>query len=426
MLSKKIEFLTQIKTMLHNLEEMNNIQRLQTYLKKLNLDPSMIQNKHEIIKHKPFMMNKIKKGLLYYKHKNRNQYHFSDFMEIEEDMKVPSNIRPLSLWDIMNEKKTQIKNRGREIDIIRNHQRLKVTYVAKSLLSNTQRSVVYVFRIKPEHETRVKPNIKELVIKEDGSGNKNEYNVIKEMNKPGNNSCNVIPLRQIKNREPSTIFTYMMPRLHESFQNFLNDCNEHEFIINIERIIYYVKQQMNCLYKINNNFVYTDLKPANIGILYKTKRPQNDKESKIVTVIDMIKLIDLGSVFKDNENEYVGTVPCVENTGGYFKLESENEKMQCMHRLLILLLFVSFYELIRRNKFKHVMSELKKQNITFTHQEFNGLFPSEKKDPSFFKYIFPRLKHKLKILIDILEDKYGISLYHCKKLFDRNPFSKTR
>ena len=125
----------------------------------------------------------------------------------------------------MDEKKTKIINRGREIDIIRNHQRLKVTYVANKMLSNTQRSFVYVFCVKPKHRAKVRDNIKELVIKEDISGNRNEYDVIKEMEKQENKSCDVISLRQIPNREESNMYTYIMPRMHDSFNDFLKIIN---------------------------------------------------------------------------------------------------------------------------------------------------------------------------------------------------------
>ena len=72
MLSKKVKMLTQMKSMLDNIEESRNTVKLQHYLKKLNLDESMIQNKHEIMKHKEFIMSKIKKGLSYYKHKSQS------------------------------------------------------------------------------------------------------------------------------------------------------------------------------------------------------------------------------------------------------------------------------------------------------------------------------------------------------------------
>ena len=66
----------------------------------------MIQNKHEIMKHKEFIMSKIKKGLSYYKHKSQ-----PEFLGIEKDVKTSSNnntIIPLSLRDIMNEKKQRL------------------------------------------------------------------------------------------------------------------------------------------------------------------------------------------------------------------------------------------------------------------------------------------------------------------------------
>ena len=101
---------------------------------------------------------------------------------------------------------------------------------------------------------------------------------------------------------------------------------------NLDKIIHSVKRQMECLYKLNNEFVYTDLKPANIGILYKTNKNGHNS-------IDKIKLIDLGSVFMDEDKQYVGTFPCTYHKDGYFKLKTEKNKLQCMHMSLIVLIF---------------------------------------------------------------------------------------
>jgi len=84
-----------------------------------------------------------------------------------------------------------------------------------------------------------------------------------------------------------------------------------------------VRQQMVCIYNLNNNYVYTDLKLDNV--LYKC-----DDRKKLDQV--RILLGDLGSAIKDDHNEYIATYPPYEYrySNGFILLDTERKKLDTM------------------------------------------------------------------------------------------------
>ena len=144
--------------------------------------------------------------------------------------------------------------------------------------------------------------------------------------------CDVVPLREIPSRKEFK-HTYVMQHLDGSFADFLDKCSFMELIQNLDYVVYSVKRQIICLYSADRNFVYTDLKPGNIGIVYNKNVNYRS--------ISNIQLIDLGSVFKDSADEYVGTFPCAYHNQGYFKLDTNEQKLRCIHISLIILIYFS-------------------------------------------------------------------------------------
>lgn len=110
--------------------------------------------------------------------------------------------------------------------------------------------------------------------------------------------------------------------------------NDEEYCaIKILEIIEKLRKQMVCIYETNNDYVYTDLKMANV--LYKC-RSENDIA---------FLLGDLGSAVMDEDDCYKSTYPPFEyrHKRGMFKLNTEDKKDKAMAwELGILLLLCNF------------------------------------------------------------------------------------
>jgi len=82
-------------------------------------------------------------------------------------------------------------------------------------------------------------------------------------------------------------------------------------------IVETIRKQIVCIYELNNNYVYTDIKLENI--LYKCTR------DNVVFILG-----DLGSAIPDARNRYLATYPPFEFKRGRFILDSENKKDNAM------------------------------------------------------------------------------------------------
>lgn len=163
-----------------------------------------------------------------------------------------------------------------------------------------------------------------------------EYDVIltmkDRMERDHEKGCDVIRLRRIlthtvpekKGKRPNV---YVMELMDSDLHTWIEKTSADELINEANRILTAVEDQMLCLMNIDPDFVYTDLKPANIGILLRGSR------------IRKIHLIDLGSVLQDKNGDYTFTYPCMPlNAKGNLEFKDETSKKTCITTQLFFLM----------------------------------------------------------------------------------------
>ena len=132
--------------------------------------------------------------------------------------------------------------------------------------------------------------------------------------------------------EKTALHIYVMEKMDSDLQDWLEARHKNEefqYILNdMDTIVASLLEQMLCLYSVNNKFVYTDLKPKNVGLLC-------DQKNKIQEVY----LIDLGSAMPEKYGtEYVATYPCKDHDSGYVAFNNEEEKKRCIYVSLMMLI----------------------------------------------------------------------------------------
>ena len=140
------------------------------------------------------------------------------------------------------------------------------------------------------------------------------------LNEEGNN-CNTIKVKFIFQDIGHSYYILNklegdLSSLVKKLNNFgINNLQVKEIKLNIAE---QVRKQVVCLYELDNDFIYTDLKLPNI--LYGCPDKDNLNEFKI-------HLGDLGSVIKDIDGDYVSTYLPYElkDTGGMIDLEEDEE-----------------------------------------------------------------------------------------------------
>ena len=362
--------------------------------------------------------------------------------------------RKIKLSDILDDNKTSVINHGERLDVTLKSNHQTVSYRLIKKLGKGGYGGVFLFTVISRDKKDVDYDAKHIAVKED-TGNRSEYDVIQAMNRQ-NKHCNVIPLRQIPSKsmihihdeiqfvdvtgirvgtvlrrtkkffnveyfagrstvtkqikksqalEKEIHFTYIMKVVDATLADYIHKSAIKELVMNLDRIITSLREQMYCLLDVNHDFVYTDLKPENIGLLY-------DKNGHVSKVY----LIDLGSVFKDKDNEYVGTYPCKENTGGFFKLESKQEKHKCLNTCLFVLILHVLQKGIVHDKF--IKTALKKTDNYVSKRDFKNLLNNSEVKQTFFTKRIPKLVQNTLILFNILEHQYDKKhlFPSCKKI----------
>jgi|688.fasta_scaffold14203_6 serine/threonine protein kinase len=97
-------------------------------------------------------------------------------------------------------------------------------------------------------------------------------------------------------------------------------------IINIAEII---RKQMVCIYRLDDHYVYTDIKMENI--LYKCQGGQ-----------DIFMLGDIGSAIPNDRGNYISTFPPIDIKRGAFRLDTNEEKESTMAWQLGILILTFF------------------------------------------------------------------------------------
>ena len=110
--------------------------------------------------------------------------------------------------------------------------------------------------------------------------------------------CDIIPFRPIDNT------TYFMLKVDSDLMKWINmvKTSNTKFKIiqfNFNKILSRITKQLLCLLQLSDTFVYTDLKPENIGVNFDTKT-MNIKD---------VYLVDLESMLP-NKDGYIFTYPC--------------------------------------------------------------------------------------------------------------------
>ena len=198
--------------------------------------------------------------------------------------------------------------------------------------------------------------------------NSSEFSIANELNRK-NPSCNVLRVKSIG----KSLFNPIQNKIEEyGYFMELAEGTLHDFLVLIKdvdpEILLYediyielllgiaenIRQQMICIYEMNNQYVYTDLKSTNV--LYKCNEPTN---LDVTTFI----LGDLGSaVPTSDDNLYISTYPPIElaEKNGYLSFSTNQEKENAMSWQLgaLLLFFVAGntreYNMLYFNNIKNI------------------------------------------------------------------------
>ena len=200
--------------------------------------------------------------------------------------------------------------------------------------------------------------------------------------------CGIIPLRRIYKFVSSK--DMIQPRFVHVLK--LMDCNlltwlrseEVRFghvLDQIPMILKSLKKQLICLLYTHEKFIYTDLKPTNIGIIY-------DKEDN--SIIKELRILDLGSV-----NGLYSYPCCKPNKDFRIELKSINQKKKCIQNQLLFLFYfiiVMFYP--KQTQLKKIMKEdihnpsyINGKKVShFLKKNIKPLFKKHELHPSFFEF----------------------------------------
>lgn len=246
--------------------------------------------------------------------------------------------KKLLFSDMFDETKTIIKYNHETNTIIvinKKNDNIIAQYKQGQSIGKGVNGYVYDFNVECKYKKKIVKSLHTIVkkqeIKEEDKDEEgeNEYTIIK---KSKHKDCNFIRLRTIYEHYENgkKTFIYIMNKMKNDVYDYLdilnnyidtnNIQNKEQFFLNkIEIITKQVNEQVKCLFSIDNKYVYTDLKPENIGVNY------DDKTMKI----KKISLLDLGSVLPC-DGIYISTYPCKEHQKGNFYLE-DKEKLKCIN-----------------------------------------------------------------------------------------------
>ena len=298
---------------------------------------------------------------------------------IEENIAVK-----LSLDMMFDENVTDIQYKNNKVIIIDKKSNNKYVFDEIKMIDSGSYAKVFLYRVSDDCKSMVAADAKEIAVKKD-TAKRSEYDIIKKM-KTKKVDCNVIPLRKVmqvdcKSLDKDVKHVYVMKKIDMTLQDWLETSTLKQSIRMCDTIIASIKKQMDCLMEIDDSFVYTDLKPSNIGLMCITENEE--------TKITKIYLIDLGSAFEQNQ-EYVGSLPCVENFYGNFKLENNKVKQKCINTqlfFLIVFILMKYLESINENSLC----------------DDSYFFDSRKNRSSFFKNEVPARIRRLHKIITSLQ-----------------------
>ena len=200
-------------------------------------------------------------------------------------------------------------------------------------LSNTSKSQL-------QHRIRIA--VKKIKLKPYESRNDRDVLRIysKIYGKNNNMLCDIIPFRPIDNT------TYFMLKVDSDLMKWINmvktSNNAFEIIqFNFNKILSRITKQLLCLLQLSDTFVYTDLKPENIGVNF---------DKKTMKIKDVF-LVDLESMLP-NKDGYIFTYPCKQMNLINVYRASLLQKKYCFAYLLELLAFRLVQPIIKTKQYK--------------------------------------------------------------------------
>ena len=247
------------------------------------------------------------------------------------DLRVTS--LEISLETLMDEDETAFQYDDRTERVIAHKtsssREIIAEYGVEKMKHNGQNGDVYLLRLLQERTGRIAEDARELILK---VSDYDEYAIVQEMKNQDIN-CDIVPMCRLGTIERNG-FAVVMKKMDSTLEEWrpwhVREEDIKMYYKQVDFIVGSIEDQMNCLLKVNSTFVYTDLKPNNVGIVF-------DKTSNL---IQRVHLIDLGSALQEPEEEYMysGLFPCVPHKDGFFSLENEDIKSRCVYYQLYILI----------------------------------------------------------------------------------------
>lgn len=215
--------------------------------------------------------------------------------------------------------------------------------------------------------------LKKEKLTENHANNPIEEKISNLLNEEGND-CNTIKVKFIK--QDRTNSYYILNKLEGDLSFLVKKLNKFGIdnfqIIEIKlNIAEQVRKQVVCLYELDNDFVYTDLKLPNV--LYGCPDKDNLNELKI-------HLGDLGSVMKNVSGNYVSTYLPYEfaESGGVIQFEDDNHNQ--VNGFLAWLIGLVLLDLIGSEESDNLLSVCSWSNITDVSEEYFEILANQMGD----------------------------------------------
>ena len=315
------------------------------------------------------------------------------------DLRVTS--LEISLETLMDEDKTvftafKLDDRTEGVFVFNaSSSKLIAEYGMETMKHNGQNGKVYLLRLLQERTGRIAEDARELILKVSYG---DEYAIVRAM-KNQNTNCDIVPMRRLDHLKlgldndefgDERSFAVIMKKMDLTLTQWRKRVVKGALVGEEDIKMYYkqvdfivgsIEDQMNCLLKVNPTFVYTDLKPDNVGIVF-------DKTSNS---IQRVHLLDLGSALPDDFGKYAASYPCVPHKGGRFSIETKDTSRCVYYQLCILIM-----QLVLTGRDRQWLQSLGWEAQKTTTEQHFAAFPDQIfKTMSRYRMIleYPRMKH---------------------------------
>lgn len=273
-----------------------------------------------------------------------------EYKKLKEKYKKKETKKILTIDDLFNNENIHIQYdfKTQTVNVYIREQKEKIAAYKRGKEKGRGRNgFVYEFDIIENYEKNVEKSIYSIIVKKEtlyhyrNENVMNESDVIQKIKQKEKKICNVIPLRKISE------ITDLVPKDNDMMQtqliyimrNMKNDVNKYFTELKsknktklfnykqISSITQEVFNQVFCLFNVDDKFIYTDLKPQNVGIDY-------DQDMSVIKTC----LIDIGSVV-GTDGYYIATFPCQKHEKGNVQFNNKNEKERCLHHEILFFIY---------------------------------------------------------------------------------------